>query len=76
MNVCLSGPLSLATLTVPYLDRHARQRVILGPRPVVVLHVRQAEQFVQDKPGMRGALADPAVGNGVLSEIQPGASAT
>ena len=47
-------------------DRHADQRAVLGPRTVVVLHVRLVEDLVQHEPGVRGALADPAVRDGVL----------
>ena len=35
----------------------------LGPRAVVVLDVVAAEQLVQHEPRVRGALADPAVGD-------------
>ena len=35
----------------------------LGPRAVVVLDVVVAEQLVQHEPGVRRALADPAVGD-------------
>src|ERR1700728_4487365 len=51
------------------LDRHADQGAVLGPRAVVVLDVRLAEQLVQHEPGVRRALADAAVGDGVLAEV-------
>ena len=54
---------------VAELDRHADERAVLGPRAVVVLDVRLAEQLVQHEPGVRRALADAAVGDGVLAEV-------
>ena len=45
------------------LDRHVDQVAPLGPRAVVVLDVVLAEQLVQHEPGVRRALADPAVGD-------------
>src|ERR687893_2333302 len=56
----------------PLLDRHADERAVLGPGTVVVLDVLVAEQLAQDEPGVRGALADPAVGDGVLRGVQTG----
>src|SRR5689334_6982755 len=53
-------------------DRYADQRTPLGPRTVVVLDVLLTEQLVQHEPGVRGALADPAVRDGVLAEVDPG----
>src|SRR5215470_11859568 len=53
-------------------DRYADQRPVLGPGTVVVLDIGQPEQLVQGEPGMRGALADPAVRDGVLALVQPG----
>src|SRR6202050_1287565 len=64
--------LLLCSLAVPKLDRNTDQRTVLGPRAVVVLHVRLAEQFVQHEPGVRGPLADTAVGDGVLAEVEAG----
>src|SRR3990170_9166279 len=48
------------------LDRDVDHRAPLGPRPVVVAHVRITEQLVQHEPGVAGALADAAVGDDVL----------
>src|SRR3954468_9596731 len=45
------------------LDRHVDEVAPLGPRAVVVLDVALPEQLVQDEPGVRRALADPAVGD-------------
>src|SRR6202012_3067007 len=57
---------------LPPLNRHAHPRAVLGPGAVVVLHVRLLQDLVQHEPGVRGALTDPAVGDGVLAEVQPG----
>ena len=43
------------------LDRDVDEVPPLGPRPVVVLDVLLAEQLVKHEPGVRRALADPAV---------------
>src|ERR1700722_2650548 len=69
---CLLVRSQARSLAVSQLDRHANQGAVLGPRPVVVLHVRQAQDLVQDEPGVRRALADPAVRDGVLAEVDPG----
>ena len=45
------------------LDRDGDHVAPLGPGAVVVLHVVLAEQLVQHEPGVRRALADPAVGD-------------
>src|SRR3954471_10163880 len=44
-----------------FLDWHRDHVAPLGPRAVVVLHVAFAQQLVQHEPGVRRALADPAV---------------
>src|SRR6266498_2670744 len=49
------------------LDRRPHRVAPLGPRAVVIAHVLEAEQIGQREPGVRGALADPAVGNDVVS---------
>src|SRR2546423_1078863 len=41
-------------------------------RVVVVLHVGVAEQLVQREPGVRGTLADPAVGDRRLGLVDAG----
>jgi len=53
-------------------DRGADERPVLGPRAVVTLHVRLVEQLVQHEPGVRAAFTDPAVGDGVLAEVDAG----
>src|SRR5215472_13244719 len=45
------------------LDRHPDRAAPLGPRPVVVPHLRVAQQLAQHEPGVRRALSDPAVGD-------------
>src|SRR5439155_6244271 len=44
-----------------FLDRDVDEVAPLGPRAVVVLDVPVAEQLAEDEPGVRAALADPAV---------------
>src|SRR5690606_7480942 len=56
-----SGPLLLRIF-----DRHADHAAPLGPGTVVVAHVRKAQKLPQDEPAVRGALADPAVGDDLL----------
>src|SRR3954451_7721096 len=51
------------------LDRDTDQRAVLGPGTVVVLDLRLVEDLVQHEPRVRGALTDPAVGDGVLAEV-------
>src|SRR4051794_38774034 len=53
------------------LDGDADEGAVLGPRAVVVLDVRVAEQLVQREPGVARALADAAVGDGVAAVVQP-----
>src|SRR3990172_11453836 len=48
------------------LDRLADHAAPLRPGAVVVEDLRVAEQVLQDEPGVRGALADAAVGDGRL----------
>src|SRR4051812_16411585 len=49
------------------LNRHVDEVAPLGPRAVVVLDVGLAEQLVEHEPGVRRALADPAVGDDRLA---------
>src|SRR6266516_4987578 len=58
------------SLRLAELDGYPDERPVLGPGPVVVLHVRLPEQFMQHEPRVGAALADPAVGDGVLAEVQ------
>src|SRR5207247_2055168 len=39
---------------------------VFGPTAVVVFHVVEAEQIFEHEPGVAGALADAAIGNGVF----------
>ena len=45
-----------------------------GPRSIVVLDVRIAQQVGQDEPGQAGALADAAVGDDGSSGLRPTSS--
>ena len=58
-----------ATLLDVLLDRDVDQVAPLGPRAVVVLDVVLAEQLVEHEPGVRRALADPAVGDHRLAVL-------
>ena len=60
------------TRLVAERDGHADQRAVLGPGAVVVLDVLLAEQLLQHEPGVRRALADAAVGDGVLAPVDAG----
>src|SRR6476659_9728450 len=53
-------------------DRDAHEGAVLGPGAVVVLDVLLAQQLLEHEPGVRGALADAAVGDGVLAAVQSG----
>src|SRR5690606_7757776 len=48
--------------------RHAHAVAILGPGAIVVAHV-VTEDLLQREPGMRGTLADPAVGDHGLAAV-------
>ena len=58
-----AAALAALRLSRALLDRHGHHVAPLGPRAVVVAHVVDAEQLVQHEPGVRRALADPAVGD-------------
>src|SRR3990172_9519366 len=61
------GPSSMPVLARALaLDRLADHAAPLRPGAVVVADLRVAEQVLQDEPGVRGALADAAVGDGGL----------
>ena len=47
-----------------FLDGRANQVAPLGPGAVVVADLVEAEEVLQDEPGMGGAFADAAVDNG------------
>src|SRR3990172_4400945 len=68
------GPSSMPVLARALaLDRLADHAAPLRPGAVVVADLRVAEQVLQDEPGVRGALADAAVGDGWLVLRDPGA---
>src|SRR5919202_1002790 len=48
------------------VDRNVNEIAPLGPRAVVVLDVVVPEELVQHEPGVRRALADPAVGDDLV----------
>src|SRR5688500_15354783 len=50
-----------ASPRVLLLDRYSNEAPVLGPGTVVVADVFETEQLTQHEPGMRRALADPAV---------------
>src|SRR5437867_1092909 len=53
------------------LDRHSDEAAPLGPRAVVVADAVVAEQVAQHEPGVRAALADAAVGDGLRAAREP-----
>src|SRR5207302_178185 len=52
-----------ACLDSRVVDRHTDDGTVFSPTAVIVADVRIAEQLLQDEPGVRGALADAAVGD-------------
>src|SRR5262245_66570839 len=52
-------------------DRRGDDVAVFGPTAVVVLHVLEAEQKVQHKPGVTRTFADAAIGDGRLLRINP-----
>src|SRR3990172_11617140 len=48
------------------LDGDVHEASILRPRAVVIPHLGIPQEVLQHEPGVRGALADPAIGNDVL----------
>src|SRR5437762_12867572 len=51
------------------LDRHTDEGAPFRPRAVVVPDTLVAEQVLQDEPGVRAPLADPAVGDRLAPRI-------
>src|SRR3989454_5971464 len=50
-------------------DRRADEVAPLGPRPVVVPHLLDAEQVLKREPGMARPLADAAVGDDLVPAV-------
>src|SRR2546426_1305179 len=50
-------------------DRRADEVAPLGPRPVVVPHLLDAEQVLKREPGMARPLADAAVGDDLVCRL-------
>src|SRR5205814_1428146 len=48
----------------PFLNRRSDDIAVFGPTAVVILHVVEAEQIFQHKPGMTRSLANATVGDG------------
>src|SRR4051794_28402214 len=57
-------------ISTSQLDRGAHQGAVFRPTAVVVLYVLVSQQFLQHEPGVRRALTDPAVGDGLLLAVQ------
>src|SRR5688572_18779852 len=49
--------------TLRLFDRRANEVAVFGPTSVVVAHVLEPKEVLEDKPGMAGALANAAVGD-------------
>src|SRR5258708_13465674 len=52
------------------LDRRADQAAVFGPAAVVVADLLVTEEVLQDEPGVRAALADPAIPDGLLRAVE------
>src|ERR1700751_4409034 len=59
-------------ISASQLDRGAHQGAVFGPTAVVVLDIPVPEQFLQNEPGVRRTLPDPAVSDGFLRPVQTG----
>ena len=66
-----SDQLTSFQLLVSPLNRHAHQIPPLRPTAVVIPHVRVAQQILEHKPGVAGALADAAVGDDAVAGFKP-----
>src|SRR3954466_901306 len=72
-DLLLTSYLRLRRLhTFAGFDRRADEIAPLRPASVVVLHVVLAEQVLHHEPSMTRPLADPAIGNCGLGEIDAG----
>lgn len=60
------GRLPRIELFLPFGYRNPHQVAPLRPRAVIVLHVGVAEEVLEDKPGVAGALGDAAVDHHVF----------
>src|ERR1700754_1526289 len=58
-------------ISTSQLNRGAHQGAVFSPTAVVVLDVLVTEDLLQHEPGVRRALTDPAVGDGLLLAVQP-----
>src|SRR3954451_8021771 len=59
-------------ISTSQLDRGAHQGAVFRPTAVVVLDVPVSQQLLQHEPGVRRALTDAAVGDGLLLAVQAG----
>src|ERR1700747_296546 len=59
-------------ISASQLDRGTHQGAVFRPTAVVVLDVFMPEQFLQNEPGLRRTLPDPAVSDGFLGPVQTG----
>src|SRR5271163_2909748 len=56
-------------ISASQLDWGSHQRAVFRPTAVVVLDVLMPEKFLQDEPGVRGPLTDPAIRDGLLGPV-------
>src|SRR6201981_458685 len=56
-------------ISASQLDRGAHQGAVFRPTAVVVLDIPMPEQFLQDEPGVRRALTDPAICDRLLGPV-------
>src|ERR1700752_4165000 len=59
-------------ISASQLDRGTHQGAVFRPTAAVVLNVLVAEQFLQNEPGVRRPLTDPAGRDGLLRPVQTG----
>src|SRR5690349_23016983 len=59
-------------ISTSQLKRGTHQGAVFRPTAVVVLDVLVAQQFLQHEPGVRRALTDAAVRDGLLLAVQAG----
>src|ERR1700746_2634648 len=56
-------------ISASQLDRGTHQGAVFRPTAVVVLDIPMPEQFLQDEPGVRRALTDPAICDRLLGPV-------
>src|SRR4051812_36569747 len=68
----LTSDVGQHTGVLAHFDGRANKVAPFGPGAVVVLHVIDTQQILQDEPRMTRSFADAAIGDGGLGEIDAG----